>query len=69
MLRLTGWYETEYGANMVDVQGNNLHACVQHCMLEDEDFGHTDMELEISGEDGVAKDVTMFVHRMIRNEV
>jgi|TARA_B110000483_G_C17823095_1_gene399724 hypothetical protein len=69
MLRLTGWYETEYGANMVDVQGNNLYACVQHYMLEDEDFGHTDMELEISGEDGVAKDVTMFVHRMIRNEV
>ena len=55
MLRLTGWYETEYGANMVDVQGNSLYACVQHYVLEDEDFGHTDMELEISGSDGVSK--------------
>ena len=69
MVRLTGWYEVEYGVEIVDVQGNNLHACVQHYMLEDEDFGYTDMELEITGDDGISKDVTKLVHRMLSNEV
>ena len=43
---LTGWYEVEMGAGLVDVYGKSLEDCVRKLVAKDLDFGHTDCELE-----------------------
>ena len=44
--KLTGWYEGEHGAILVNEQGFCLSAIVARMQMMDADFGHTDMELE-----------------------
>ena len=63
---LTGWYETEGGFEPVDQEGENLNEIV--CRLAESDpenFGHTDMELELTLPNNEIKDVTSLVHRML----
>jgi len=43
---LTGWYETDNGTVMLDESGHCLSDIVAQLQRVDEDFGHTDMELE-----------------------
>ena len=42
---LCGWYETEFGLEVFEVEGLDLEACVAEVRHDSEDFGHTDMEL------------------------
>ena len=63
---LTGWYETEEGAVMLDETGENLNEIVVRLVQNDvENFGHTDMELELHLPDGEIKCVEQLVHRMV----
>jgi hypothetical protein len=63
---LTGWYETEQGATLVDETGENLNEIVCRLVESDvENFGHTDMELELHLPDGEVKLVEHLVHRMV----
>ena len=63
---LTGWYETEEGAVMLDETGANLNEIVCRLMENDvENFGHTDMELELHLPDGEIKCVESLVQRMV----
>ena len=63
---LCGWYEVENGLEPVDQEGENLNEIVCRLVEEDpENFGHTDMELELTFPDGETKDVTRLVHRMV----
>ena len=64
MVELTGWYETEQGAVLIDVEGETLAHCIEECIRMDEDFGHTDFEVSLfDGEEH--RDVTRLVYRMI----
>ena len=65
--KLTGWYEGEHGAILVNEQGFCLSAIVARMQMMDADFGHTDMELELIFEDGHTKDVAQLVHRLVRD--
>ena len=63
---LTGWYETEEGAVMLDETGANLNEIVVRLVQNDvENFGHTDMELELRLPDGEIKCVESLVQRMV----
>ena len=63
---LTGWYETDEGAVMLDETGANLNEIVVRLVQNDvENFGHTDMELELHLPDGEVKCVEMLVQRMV----
>ena len=62
---LTGWYEIETGAVMIDETGDNLNEIVCRLTERDEDFGHTDMELELHLPDGEIKCVEDLVYRMV----
>lgn len=62
---LTGWYEIETGVVMVDETGDNLNDIVCRLIERDQDFGHTDMELELHLPDGEIKCVEQMVHRMV----
>jgi hypothetical protein len=42
---LCGWYETEFGLEVFEVEGLDLEACVTQVRHDSDDFGHTDMEL------------------------
>ena len=42
---LCGWYETEFGLEVFEVEGLDLEACVAQVRHDSDDFGHTDMEL------------------------
>jgi hypothetical protein len=42
---LCGWYETEFGLEVFEVEGLDLEACVAEVRHDSDDFGHTDMEL------------------------
>jgi len=64
---LCGWYEVENGLEPVDQEGENLNEIVCRLVKEDPDFGHTDMELELTYANGDTKDVTSLVHRLIRD--
>lgn len=64
--QLQGWYETEAGAILVNDQGFCLSAIVTRLQMMDEDFGHTDMELELTLPDGTVKNVEHLVYRMVR---
>jgi len=64
---LSGWYEVEDGLNPIDEQGENLNEIVCRLVSGDPDFGHTDMELELTFSDGHTKDVAQLVHRLVRD--
>jgi len=64
---LTGWYETETGVEMLDETGDNLNDVVCRLMERDpENFGHTDMELELHLPDGEIKCVEDLVYRIVK---
>ena len=63
---LTGWYETDNGAVMLDESGHCLADIVAQLQRNDEDFGHTDMELELELPSGVVKDINPLVGRMVQ---
>lgn len=62
---LTGWYENDTGAVMIDREGKSLSEIVAKLQREDADFGHTDMELELHLPDGEVKCVEDVVYRMV----
>lgn len=63
---LTGWYEVEEGVVMLDETGANLNEIVVRLVQNDvENFGHTDMELELHLPDGEIKCVESLVRRMV----
>lgn len=65
-LILTGWYESEQGAVILDETGENLNEIVCRLVERDsENFGQTDMELELHMPDGEVKCVESLVHRMV----
>ena len=65
---LTGWYETDEGVVMLDETGANLNEIVVRLVQNDvENFGHTDMELELHLPNGVVKLVEETVRRMVRD--
>ena len=68
MYILTGWYETENGAVMLDESGSCLSDIVARLQRRDEDFGHTDMELELHLPNGKIKLIEGTVARMVQEE-
>jgi hypothetical protein len=64
---LTGWYETDNGAVMLDESGYCLADIVAQLQRVDEDFGHTDMELELHLPNGEIKTVEETVARMVQS--
>ena len=65
---LTGWYETDNGAVMLDETGSSLNEIVCRLQRRDRDFGHTDMELEVNLPDGTIKFVEDTVSRIVTNK-
>lgn len=64
---LTGWYETDNGTVMLDESGHCLSDIVAQLQRVDEDFGHTDMELELHLPNGEIKTVEETVARMVQS--
>jgi hypothetical protein len=64
---LTGWYEIENGVVMLDENGDSLSDIVAQLQRNDEDFGHTDMELELHLPNGEIKLVEEIVARMVQS--
>ena len=65
---LTGWYETDNGAVMLDETGSSLNEIVCRLQRKDIDFGHTDMELEVHLPDGTIKFAEDTVSRIVSNK-
>ena len=66
---ITGWYESEDGAIMVDETGNSLSEIVYRMMRRDpENFGYTDCEFELHLPDGSIKLVENKIMEMVKNE-
>jgi len=65
---LTGWYETDNGAVMLDETGSSLNQIVCRLQRRDSDFGHTDMELEVHLPDGTIKFAEDTVSRIVSNK-
>jgi hypothetical protein len=63
---LTGWYETDSGVTMLDESGHCLADIVAQLQRADEDFGHTDMELELHLPNGEIKEVEKLVAQMVQ---
>ena len=63
---LTGWYETDNGVTMLDESGHCLADIVAQLQRADEDFGHTDMELELHLPNGEIKEVEKLVAQMVQ---
>jgi hypothetical protein len=63
---LTGWYETDNGAVMLDESGHCLADIVAQIQFRDEDFGHTDMELELHLPSGNVKCIEDIVYRLVQ---
>ena len=53
---------------LVNEEGFCLSSIVARMQMMDDDFGHTDMELELTYANGDTKDVTSLVHRLIRDD-
>ena len=66
---LDGWYETEGGLLPIYEEGTSLNEIVYRLQKDDEDFGHTDMELELELENGDTKDVSKMVYRMVSDDL
>lgn len=66
---VTGWYETENGAVMLDETGESLSDVVARLIKRDsENFGHTEMELELHLSSGEIRLVEDQVESMVRDE-
>jgi hypothetical protein len=66
---LTGWYEKECGAIVLDETGESLSDIVARLIKRDpEDFGHTDMELELHLPSGEIRLVEDQVESMVKDE-
>ena len=65
---LTGWYETDNGAVMLDETGSSLNEIVCRLQRRDSDFGNTDMELEVHLPDGTIKFAEDTVGRIVSNK-
>jgi len=66
---LTGWYEKECGAIILDETGESLSDIVARLIKRDpEDFGHTDMELELHLPSGEIRLVEDQVESMVKDE-
>ena len=65
---LTGWYETDNGAVMLDETGSSLNEIVCRLQRRDSDFGHTDMELEVHLPDGTIKFAEDTVSRIVSDK-
>lgn len=66
---LTGWYEKECGAIILDETGGSLSDIVARLIKRDpEDFGHTDMELELHLPSGEIRLVEDQVESMVKDE-
>ena len=65
-ITLTGWYETEEGYMPVHLEGHELRSLVRRLRdMDPENFGYTDMELELYDGIGDVVDVTDKVYRMV----
>ena len=64
---LTGWYETDNGVVMLDESGHCLSDIVAQLQRVDEDFGHTDMGLELHLPYGEMKTSEETVARMVQS--
>ena len=66
---VTGWYETENGAVMLDETSESLSHVVARLIKRDsENFGHTEMELELHLPSGEIRLVEDQVESMVRDE-
>ena len=66
---LTGWYEKECGAIVLDETGESLSDIVARLIKRDpEDFGHTNMELELHLPSGEIRLVEDQVESMVKDE-
>ena len=61
---LCGWYETEFGLEVFEVEGLDLEACVAEVSHDSDEFGHTYMELN-GGVGTPDYDVTSKVIKMV----
>ena len=65
-ITLTGWYETDEGYMPVHLEGHALKDLVHRLRdMDPENFGYTDMELEVYDGIGDVVDVTERVYRMV----
>lgn len=65
-ITLTGWYEVDEGAMPVHLEGHDLKSLVRRLRdMDPENFGYTDMELELYDGIGDVVDVTEQVYRMV----
>ena len=61
---LCGWYMTEFGLKVFEVEGLDLEACVAEVSHDSDEFGHTYMELNC-GVGTPDYDVTSKVIKMV----
>ena len=66
---LDGWYETEGGLLPIYEEGTSLNEIVYRLQKDDEDFGHTDMDLELLLPNGDIKNVNSMVYRMVNDNL
>tara|TARA_R100000734_G_C3204682_1_gene22180 strand:+ start:124 stop:339 length:216 start_codon:yes stop_codon:yes gene_type:complete len=62
---LDGWYETEEGLLPVYETGDNLDEIVTRLVAFDEDFGHTDMEFQLTYKSGLELDITKRIQSIV----
>lgn len=69
-ITLTGWYETDEGYLMLHIEGHDLLSLVRRLREADpENFGYTDMELEVCDGIGDVTDVTDQVYIMVGENI
>ncbi len=69
MMELNGWYDTEGGAMPINEEGHSLNEIVCRLQKDDEDFGHTDMDLELLLPNGDIKNVNSMVYRIVNDNL
>lgn len=69
-ITLTGWYEVDEGCMNVHIEGHDLLSLVRRLREADpENFGYTDMELEVCDGIGDVTDVTDQVYIMVGENI
>lgn len=69
-MTLTGWYETENGYMNVHIEGHSFEELVIRLRdMDPENFGYTDMELEVCIGDKDPVDVTNRVYDYIADPI
>jgi len=69
MMELNGWYETDKGEMPVNEEGHSLNEIVCRLQKDDEDFGQTDMDLELLLPNGDIKNVNDMVYRIVNDNL